>query len=109
MITGTIRLFFRLLFLPVRIVLALLKGTLALGLGTIKGTFRLGVGTGKVTGKAANGIGISRILFFGLGVGVGYLLGSPEARGRALGLLESLNGTPPPVGSQDATAPMPRP
>jgi len=109
MITGTIRLFFRLLFLPVRIAVSLFRGTLRLAFGTLRGTFRLGVGTGKVGGKAASGIGFSRILFFSAGVGVGYLLGSPGARATVLRTLEGLNGGGIPVGSQDATVPMPRP
>jgi hypothetical protein len=108
MITGTIRLFFRLLFLPVRIAVSLFKGTLRLGFGTLRGSFRLGVGTGKATGKAASGIGFSRILFFGAGVGVGYLLGSPAARISLLRTLEGFNGGTP-IGSQDATVPLPRP
>lgn len=108
MITGTIRLFFWLLLLPVRLAWALVKGTLKLGVGTVKGTFRLGVGTGRVGNRAASGIGYSRILFFGVGVGVGYLLGAPAARERLFQAVQGLTAGPPSFGP-DATVPLPRP
>jgi hypothetical protein len=108
MITGTIRLFFWLLLLPVRLAWALVKGTFKLGAGTAKGTFKLGVGTGKVGTKAASGIGFSRIVFFGFGVAVGYLLGAPTARERLLQTIQGLTSGSPALGP-DATVPLPRP
>jgi hypothetical protein len=108
MITGTIRLFFWLLLLPVRLAWGLVKTTLKLGTGTVRGTFKLGVGTGKVGGKAAAGIGFSRLLFFGAGVAVGYLVGAPAARERLISTIQNLTAGPPAIG-QDATVPLPRP
>lgn len=108
MITGVFKLFFWLLFLPVRLAWTLVKTTLKLGAGTAKGTFKLGVGTGKVGTKAATGIGISRLAFFSLGVAVGYLVGAPAARQRLLETVQNLTAGPPTLGP-DATVPLPRP
>ncbi|OWY61572.1 hypothetical protein B7486_63100 [cyanobacterium TDX16] len=108
MITGTIRLFFWLLLLPLRLAWALVKGTLKLGVGTAKGGFKLGVGTGKVGTKAATGIGLSRIAFFGIGIAVGYLLGAPTARQRLFETIQGLTAGPPSLGP-DSTVPLPRP
>jgi hypothetical protein len=107
-ITGIFKLFFWLLFLPVRLAWTLVKTTLKLGTGTVRGTFKLGVGTGKVGNKAASGIGYSRILFFGVGVAVGYLAGAPAARQRVLQTVQGLTQGTPSLGP-DATVPLPRP
>lgn len=104
MITGTIRLFFWLLLLPFRLVWWIVWLVLRLTTGTLKGTFRLGVGTGKLGNRAASGIGYTRILAFGAGVGVGYLLGSPTARAQVLGLVDDLRGgTPADFGGPEPT------
>lgn len=110
MITGVIKLFFRLLFLPVRVVLILLRSTMRLGVGT----FKLGVGTGKATTKAtartARGVGISRIVFFLLGVGVGYLLGSPAARQQLTAAVQNFSGgAGGPLGQGTATTDITKP
>lgn len=86
MIRGLGRLVFWLIKLPFRIVFGLLGGS-----------FRLGIGAGKLTGKTAKGVGFSRLLAFGAGVGVGYLLGNPDARDRAVAFVQDLTGGGQPV------------
>jgi len=92
MITGLIKLIFKLVFLPFRIALGLL------GI-----TFKAGAGTAKLSGRTVKGVGISRILCFVVGVAIGYLAGSPAARDRVLELVQGLTEGVPTSTSQERT------
>jgi hypothetical protein len=90
MITGLIKLIFKLVFLPFRVALGLL------GI-----TFKAGAGTAKLSGRTVKGVGISRIFCFFLGAAIGYLAGSPAARDRVLELVQGFTEGVPASPTQE--------